>query len=69
MSSEIKRLYRSRKDRMIGGVCGGLGAYLDIDPTVIRLLFVLLAFAGGPGLLAYLVMLILVPEEPLTPPA
>lgn len=69
MSSEIKRLYRSRKDRMIGGVCGGLGAYLDIDPTVIRLLFVLLAFAGGPGLLAYLVMLILVPEEPLAPPA
>lgn len=69
MSSEIKRLYRSRKDRMIGGVCGGLGAYLDIDPTMIRLLFVLLAFAGGPGLLAYLVMLILVPEEPLTPPA
>ncbi len=68
MSSEIKRLYRSRKDRMIGGVCGGLAAYLDIDPTVIRLLFVLLAFAGGPGLLAYLVMLILVPEEPLPPP-
>lgn len=69
MSSEIKRLYRSRTDRLIGGVCGGLGAYLDIDPTVIRLLFVLLAFAGGPGLLAYLVMLILVPEEPFPPPA
>lgn len=67
MTSDVKRLYRSRNDRMIGGVCGGLGAYLDIDPTVIRLLFVLLAFAGGPGLLAYLILLILVPEEPLPP--
>ena len=67
MKSDVKRLYRSRTDRIIGGVCGGLGAYLDVDPTVIRLLFVLLAFAGGPGLLAYLVMLILVPEEPLPP--
>ncbi len=69
MSSDIKRLYRSRTDRIIGGVCGGLGTYLNVDPTVIRLLFVLLAFAGGPGLLAYLILLILVPEEPMAPPA
>jgi len=67
MKSDVRRLYRSRTDHIIGGVCGGLGAYLDVDPTVIRLLFVLLAFAGGPGLLAYLVMLILVPEEPVPP--
>lgn len=65
MSSDLKRLYRSRSNRMIGGVCGGLGTYLAIDPNVIRLLFVLLAFAGGPGLLLYLIMLIFVPEEPL----
>ncbi len=67
MNSNVRRLYRSRKDRMVGGVCGGLGAYLGIDPTVIRLLFVLLAFTGGPGLLTYLIMLILIPEEPLPP--
>lgn len=65
MSAEVKRLYRARHDRMIGGVCGGLGKYFDIDPTIVRLLFVLFAFAGGPGILAYLIMLIVVPEEPL----
>jgi phage shock protein C len=55
---------------MIGGVCGGLGVYLGIDPTIVRLLFILFALAGGPGLVAYLIMLIVVPEEPLeSPPA
>jgi len=49
---------------MIGGVCGGLGNYLDIDPTLIRLVFVLLALVGGHGILIYLVMLLLVPSEP-----
>lgn len=69
MATEIKRLYRSRDERMIGGVCGGLAKYLVIDPTVVRLIFILLALAGGPGLLIYLIMLIVVPEEPLAPPA
>lgn len=64
MSSEIKRLYRSRTDRIIGGVSGGLGQYLGIDPTVVRLLFIIFALAGGPGLLAYIIMLIVVPLEP-----
>ncbi len=68
MSSEVKRLYRARHDRMIGGVCGGLGTYLGIDPTIVRLLFVLFAFAGGPGIVAYLIMLIVVPEEPIESP-
>jgi phage shock protein C len=68
MSSEVKRLYRARHDRMIGGVCGGLGTYLGIDPTIVRLLFVLFAFAGGPGIVAYLIMLIVVPEEPVESP-
>ena len=68
MSSEVRRLYRARHDRMIGGVCGGLGVYLGIDPTIVRLLFVLFAFAGGPGIVAYLIMLIVVPEEPLESP-
>lgn len=64
MSSETKRLYRSRDDRMIGGVCGGLADYLNVDPTLIRLLLVLLAFAGGPGIVAYLILWIIVPLEP-----
>lgn len=65
MASEVKRLYRSRRDRMIAGVCGGIGEYLDIDPTIVRLLFVSGAFLGGPGLLVYFVMMLVVPEEPL----
>lgn len=68
MSTEIRRLYRSRDDRMVGGVCGGLGKYLGVDPTLMRLLFVITALAGGPGLLAYLIFLIVVPEEPVSTP-
>ena len=64
MTENIRRLYRSRTQRMIGGVCGGLGEYFDIDPTLVRLLFVVTALAGGPGLLAYIIMLIVVPSEP-----
>jgi phage shock protein C len=65
MGDEIRRLYRSRKDRMIAGVCAGLGEYLSIDPTVIRILFVLLFLAGFSGILIYLIMLFIIPEEPL----
>jgi phage shock protein C len=50
---------------MIAGVCGGLGHYLNIDPTIVRLLFVLSTFWGGSGFIAYLVMMVLIPEEPL----
>jgi phage shock protein PspC (stress-responsive transcriptional regulator) len=49
---------------MIGGVCGGLANYLNADPTLIRLLMVLFALAGGPGLIAYLILWIVVPLEP-----
>lgn len=65
MNVEERKLYRSRSDRMIGGVAAGLGEYLNIDATLVRLLFVFFALAGGPGLIVYLVMLIVVPEEPL----
>ena len=65
MSDEPKRLYRSRKERMFSGVCGGLGEYLSIDPTIIRLIFVITALWGGAGLIVYLVMMLVVPEEPL----
>ena len=65
MNDNTKRLYRSRIDRKIGGVCGGLAQYFAIDPTLVRLLFVLgIVFVGGT-LLAYLILLIVIPEEPL----
>ncbi|MDH5507716.1 MAG: PspC domain-containing protein [Anaerolineae bacterium] len=65
MSNEIKRLYRSRNDRMVAGVCGGLGEFLTIDPTLIRLIFVFGTVFVGTGLLVYFVMMLVVPEEPL----
>jgi phage shock protein C len=58
-----KKLYRSRKDRVIAGVCGGLGKFLGMDPTIIRVLWALSIFLGGTGLLVYIVMWIIVPEE------
>jgi len=58
-----KRLYRSRSDRMIWGVCGGLAKYFDIDPTLVRIIFVLLALANGVGILAYIILAIVVPLE------
>ncbi len=48
-----KRLHRSRTEKIIGGVCGGLGEYFDIDPTIVRLITVLLFFAHGVGAMAY----------------
>ena len=60
-----RRLYRSRDDEVIAGVCGGLGKYFDLDSTLFRIGFVLLVFAGGAGILAYVLAWIFVPEEPL----
>jgi phage shock protein C len=64
MTTDFRRLFRSRNDRMLGGVCGGLGTYFTLDSTLLRVLFVLLALSGGPGVLAYLLLLILIPIEP-----
>ena len=58
-----KKLTRSRTDKMLGGVCGGLGQYLNIDPTLMRLLFVLLLLTGSAGFWIYIVMWIIVPLE------
>lgn len=60
---ENVRLYRSLENRMVAGVCGGLGSYLNIDATFIRLLFVLLLFGSDFGFILYLLLWILVPEE------
>jgi len=67
MSTAYRQLYRSRDNRMLGGICSGLGEYFNIDPTLIRLAFVFFTLIGfgGAMLIAYLVMLIVVPEEPL----
>ena len=66
MTENSKKLYRSTTDRMIGGVCGGLGDYLNIDSTIIRLIFVLLTIFGvGSFILIYIIMLLIVPEEPV----
>jgi phage shock protein C len=64
MTTETKRLYRARHDRMIGGVCGGIAHYFNTDPTVIRLLFVLGLLVVGGTFWAYIIMMIVVPEEP-----
>jgi len=58
-----RRLYRSRDERLIGGVCGGLAEYFGIDPLIVRIITVGLVFAGGAGFLAYLAAWLLVPEE------
>jgi phage shock protein C len=57
-----KQLVRLNDDKMVFGVCSGIGYYFDIDPVIIRLLFVLLAITGGPGIIIYILMAILMPE-------
>lgn len=65
MTDEAKRkLYRSRSDRYISGVCGGLAAYFNIDSNLARLLIVVAAFIGGLGIVLYIAALVLVPENP-----
>lgn len=59
-----RKLYRYPKQGWIGGVCFGLGEYLAVDPTVVRLIFVLLFFAGMSGILIYLIMWLLIPPTP-----
>ncbi|AEM78923.1 MULTISPECIES: PspC domain-containing protein [Thermoanaerobacter] len=59
-----KKLYRSRTQRMIGGVCGGIAEYFNVDPTIIRLIWAFLIIFWGTGLLAYLIAWIIIPEEP-----
>ena len=58
-----KKLHRSNANRMIAGVCGGLGEYFGIDPTWIRLFFILFLFLGGAALLVYLILWLVVPLE------
>lgn len=66
---EQKRMMRSHKDRMISGVCGGLAEYFGVDPTIVRLVFVLAALLNGIGLILYLALWLVMPEAPVTAPA
>ncbi|HHY39090.1 MAG TPA: PspC domain-containing protein [Clostridia bacterium] len=61
----MKRLYRSRRQRIIGGVCGGIAEYFDVDVVLVRVLAVLLALMGGPAIVAYIIAWIIIPEEPV----
>jgi phage shock protein C len=58
-----RRLYRSQAEKMIGGVCGGLAEILDLDPTIVRIVFVLLALLGGHGVLLYLILWLIMPRR------
>ncbi|MFC3908129.1 PspC domain-containing protein [Legionella dresdenensis] len=66
LSKSGKRLYRSRTDRMIAGVCGGLATYFEMDPSWVRILFILFLLLGGCAILVYLIMWLVVPKEPLS---
>lgn len=61
-----KKFYRSRKDKVIAGVCGGLSEYFDIDPVLVRIIFFLLIFFNGIGVLLYLLLMIITPQEPIS---
>ena len=60
-----KKLYRSREHRVIGGVCGGIGEYFEIDPVLVRIVLLLLFFVGGIGFITYIIAWIIIPERPM----
>jgi phage shock protein C len=62
--AQTRKLYRSRTDRTIAGVCGGLASYFNVDPTLVRVLFVVLAVLGGSGVILYLALWLIVPNQP-----
>lgn len=59
----MEKLYRSEKNRILGGVCGGLGTYLDIDPNIIRILWILFCLFYGTGILVYIIAWLILPNE------
>lgn len=63
MENTTKKLYRSSDERMLAGVCGGIGEYLGIDPTLVRLFFVATALLGGPGIIFYIILALIIPNE------
>lgn len=65
---KTNRLYRSTTSRVFGGVAGGIAEYFDVDPIIIRMLFAVIAFAGGGGVLVYIILWIAIPPRPIFPP-
>jgi phage shock protein C len=63
VKKKLKRLYRSKKDRIIAGVCAGIGEYFNLDPVLIRLLWVIGTLIYGAGILAYIIAWIIIPEK------
>jgi len=61
----VKRLYKSRKNKVIDGVCGGIGEYFGVDPVMVRVIFVLFFFFGGSAILAYIIGMLIMPRAPL----
>lgn len=59
-----KRLYKSNENKMISGVCGGIAEYFNIDPTLVRLGWVLFSALGGSGIIAYIIAAIIIPKRP-----
>lgn len=64
MTEMAKKIYRSRSDRMVWGVCGGLGKYFKLDSTIFRALFLLLVLINGIGIALYVFLAIIIPNEP-----
>lgn len=63
MEKKVRKLYRSESDKIVAGVCGGLGEYFNIDPIILRLAFVLVTLAGGASIFAYIILWIIIPTE------
>ena len=63
VNKKVKKLYRSKKNKVMGGVCGGIGEYFDIDPVVIRLIWLLAIFFRGMGVVTYLVAWLVIPKK------
>jgi len=63
-TKEIRRVYRSKKNRVLAGICGGIAEYFDVDPVFVRLLLVLLVLMGFAGIILYLVAWLIIPENP-----
>ena len=61
--NKVKKLYRSKKNRVIAGVCGGIAEYFNIDPTLVRLLWIFFVIIWGSGILAYIIAWIIIPEK------
>lgn len=59
-----KRLYKSRRDKLLDGICAGIAGYFNLDPTVVRLAWVLFTAMGGSGIIAYIICAVVIPEEP-----